>query len=67
MIKDLFLGVLQRWFSVEGFGLLLRKHLVFVLLVVLAKFWLSAVAIARTDLQTGFMWLVRSVAQPTTF
>lgn len=30
----------------EGFGLLLRKHLVFVLLVVLAKFWLSAVAIA---------------------
>ena len=48
MIKDLFLGVLQRWFSVEGFGLLLRKHLVFVLLVVLAKFWLSAVAIAST-------------------
>lgn len=26
-----------------------------------------AVAIARTDLQTGFMWLVRAVARPTTF
>lgn len=26
-----------------------------------------AVAIARTELQTGFMWAVRAVAQPTTF
>ena len=26
-----------------------------------------AAAIAKTDLQTGFMWLVRAVAQPTTF
>jgi hypothetical protein len=25
------------------------------------------VAIARTELQTGFMWAVRSIAQPTTF
>jgi hypothetical protein len=25
------------------------------------------VAIARTDLQTGFMALIRSIAQPTTF
>lgn len=23
--------------------------------------------IARTELQTGFMWLVRSIAQPTSF
>ncbi len=27
----------------------------------------SAVSIARTELQTGFMWAVRSIAQPTTF
>lgn len=26
-----------------------------------------SVAIARTELQTGFMWAVRSIAQPTTF
>ena len=26
-----------------------------------------ATAIAKTDLQTGFMWLVRAIAQPTTF
>lgn len=26
-----------------------------------------AVAIARTELQTGFMWAVRAIAQPTTF
>lgn len=26
-----------------------------------------AAAVAKTDLQTGFMWLVRAVAQPTTF
>lgn len=26
-----------------------------------------AVAIARTELQTGFMWAVRAVAKPTTF
>lgn len=26
-----------------------------------------AVAIAKTELQTGFMWAVRSIAQPTTF
>ena len=26
-----------------------------------------AVAIARTELQTGFMWLIRSVARPSTF
>jgi hypothetical protein len=26
-----------------------------------------AAAIAKTELQTGFMWLVRSIAQPTTF
>ena len=24
-------------------------------------------SIARTELQTGFMWLVRAVAKPTTF
>lgn len=26
-----------------------------------------ALAIARTDLQTGFMWAVRAIARPTTF
>lgn len=26
-----------------------------------------AVSIAKTDLQTGIMWAVRSVAQPSTF
>lgn len=26
-----------------------------------------AISIARTDLQTGFMWLIRSIARPTTF
>ena len=26
-----------------------------------------ALAIAKTELQTGFMWAVRAVAQPTTF
>lgn len=26
-----------------------------------------AIAIAKTDLQTGIMWLVRSVAQPDSF
>lgn len=26
-----------------------------------------ALAIAKTDLQTGFMWGVRAIAQPTTF
>jgi hypothetical protein len=26
-----------------------------------------AVAIARTELQTGFMWAVRAIAQPTSF
>lgn len=26
-----------------------------------------AAAIAKTELQTGFMWLVRSVAKPTSF
>jgi hypothetical protein len=26
-----------------------------------------AVAIAKTELQTGFMWAVRAIAQPTTF
>lgn len=26
-----------------------------------------ALAIAKTELQTGFMWATRSVAQPTTF
>lgn len=26
-----------------------------------------AVSIARTELQTGFMWLIRSIARPTTF
>lgn len=26
-----------------------------------------AVAIAKTEAQTAFMWLVRSIAQPTTF
>lgn len=26
-----------------------------------------ALAIARTDLQTGFMWGVRAIAQPSTF
>lgn len=26
-----------------------------------------AVAIARTELQTGFMWLIRSIARPSTF
>lgn len=26
-----------------------------------------AVAIAKTELQTGFMWLVRSVAKPESF
>ena len=26
-----------------------------------------AVAIAKTELQTGFMWAVRGIAQPTTF
>lgn len=26
-----------------------------------------AVAIAKTELQTGFMWAVRAVAQPETF
>lgn len=26
-----------------------------------------AVSIAATELQTGFMWLVRAVTQPTTF
>ena len=26
-----------------------------------------AVAIAKTELQTGFMWVVRGIAQPTTF
>lgn len=26
-----------------------------------------ALAIARTDLQTGFMWSVRAIAQPSTF
>lgn len=25
------------------------------------------VAIAKTELQTGFMWAIRSIAQPTTF
>lgn len=24
-------------------------------------------AIARTEMQTGFMWLVRAIAKPTTF
>lgn len=26
-----------------------------------------ACSIARTELQTGFMWLIRSIARPTTF
>lgn len=26
-----------------------------------------AISIARTELQTGFMWLIRSIARPTTF
>lgn len=26
-----------------------------------------ALAIARTELQTGFMWAVRAIARPTTF
>lgn len=26
-----------------------------------------AVSIARTELQTGFMWLIRAIARPTTF
>lgn len=26
-----------------------------------------ACAIARTELQSGFMWLIRSIARPTTF
>ena len=26
-----------------------------------------ALAIAKTELQTGFMWAVRGIAQPTTF
>ena len=26
-----------------------------------------SLAIARTDLQTGFMWAVRAIARPTTF
>lgn len=26
-----------------------------------------AVALAKTELQTGFMWAVRGIAQPTTF
>ena len=26
-----------------------------------------AAAIARTELQTGFMWAVRAIARPTTF
>ena len=26
-----------------------------------------AIEIARTDLQTGFMWLIRSIARSTTF
>lgn len=26
-----------------------------------------ALAIAKTDLQTGFMWAVRAIAQPSTF
>ena len=26
-----------------------------------------AVAVAKTELQTGFMWAVRGIAQPTTF
>ena len=26
-----------------------------------------AVAMAKTELQTGFMWAVRGIAQPTTF
>ena len=26
-----------------------------------------AIAIGRTDVQTGLMWLVRAVARPTTF
>lgn len=26
-----------------------------------------AVSLARTELQTGFMWAVRAVAQPTSF
>jgi hypothetical protein len=26
-----------------------------------------AIAIGRTELQTGLMWLIRSVARPTTF
>lgn len=26
-----------------------------------------AIAIARTELQTGFMWAIRGIAQPTTF
>lgn len=26
-----------------------------------------AIAIGKTELQTGFMWLVRGVAKPTTF
>ncbi|MCC7484552.1 MAG: hypothetical protein IT529_06140 [Burkholderiales bacterium] len=26
-----------------------------------------ALAIARTEIQTGFMWLIRAIAQPTTF
>lgn len=26
-----------------------------------------AIAIARTDLQAGFMWLIHSIARPTTF
>jgi len=26
-----------------------------------------ALAIARTEIQTGFMWLIRAIARPTTF
>lgn len=28
---------------------------------------IRAISIARTDLQTGFMWLIRSITRPTTF